>query len=133
MVTAPVELADAPVQHEASSCTRGLVLEGKAADDIQLCLMCKTPLPGLGKPYARVYHDILMHATLGTPVQEPFIFKDCSHSAKCDAARKIVRSWSMWYGPCACVCKSLERGWWEYEAGAVCYVCMNYWQGCTCT
>ena len=61
------------------------------------------PLPGLGKPYARVYHGMQnvqeMNATLGTPVQEPFIFKDCSHSAKCDAARKIVRSWCMWYGP----------------------------------
>lgn len=131
------ELADALVQHEWSLCTRGLVVEGKAADDIQLCPMCQTPLPGLGEPYARVYHCMQrvqqMNAALGTPVQEPLIFKDCSHSAKCDAARKIVGSWCMWYGPWACVCMFLERGWWEYEARTVCDGGMNYWQGCTCT
>ena len=131
------ELADALVQHEWSLCTRGLVVEGKAADDIHLCPMCQTPLPGLGEPYARVYHCMQrvqqMNAALGTPVQEPLIFKDCSHSAKCDAARKIVGSWCMWYGPWACVCMSLERGWWEYEARTVCDGGMNYWQGCTCT
>ena len=78
-------------------------------------------LSGSCLPFARVYHGrYLMHATLGTPVQEPFNFKDCSHSAKCDATRKIVRLWCMWYGPCACGCKALKRGWWEYEAGAVC-------------
>ena len=108
MEIAPAELADAPVQQEASSCTLVLVVEGKAAYDIQLRPMCQTPLPGLGEPYARVYHCMQrvqqMNAALGTPVQEPLIFKDCSHSAKCDAARKIVRSWCMWYGPCACVC-----------------------------
>jgi hypothetical protein len=70
-----------------------------------------------------------MNATLGTPMQEPLNFKDYSHSAKCDAARKIVRSGCMWYGPCACVCKALERDWWEYEAGAVSDGSMNYWQG----
>jgi len=59
MEIAPAELADAPVQQEASSCTLGLVVEGKAADDIQLRPMCQTPLPGLGKPYARMYHGMM--------------------------------------------------------------------------
>lgn len=131
----PEELLDAPVQHDAS-CTSGLVVEGKASDEIHLCPMCQTPLPGLGKTYGRVYHGLQsvqqMNGTLGTPVQEPFDFKDCSHSAKCDVARKVVRAWCRWYGPCACVSKALDRGWSEYEAGTVCDRSMNYWQGCTC-
>ena len=67
-------------------CTRGLVVESKAANDTQLCPVCKTPLPGLGKTYARVYHSMQsvkqMNATLGTPMQEPLDFKDYSHSCK---------------------------------------------------
>ena len=84
-MTVLAELADAPVQHESSPC--------RTADDMQLCPMCQTPLPGLGKPYGRVYHRMQsvqkMNETLGTPVQEPFNFKDCSHCAKCDVVRPV--------------------------------------------
>ena len=80
------------------------------------------PLKHLLRPHQRWHKSVVGVAQASWP-----------ESAKCDAVRKIVGSWCMWYGPCACVCMSLERGWWEYEAGAVCDGSMNYWQGCTCT
>ena len=107
-----------------------------AADDI-LCPMCQTSLAGLGRAYGRVYHGMQcvqqMNETLGTPVKEPFDFKDSWHSAKCEAACSVVKTWCAWYGPCACVGRALERGWWEYEEGGVCGASMSYWKGCDCT
>ena len=126
-MAAPAELTDGALVQDK--------VQGKDADTI-VCPMCQTPLPGLGKPYGRVYHGIQclmeMNERLGTPVQEPFDFKDCSHSGKCEVACIIVKDWCALYGPCACVHKALERGWWMHGAGEMCAGSMNYKKGCDC-
>ena len=125
-----------PVVVEEDTPTLSIALSSSQSADINLCPMCQTPLPGLGKSYGRVYHGIesvmRMNETLGMSMQEPFDFNGCSHSGECIQACKVVKTWCLWYGPCSCVNKALERGWWEYEAGSVCDASMLYWKGCDC-